>query len=224
MDRVYIKMTTEEKKKLLADLSQELTESGGGPLKAPGVNPVFGEGNPDAKVLFVGEAPGFNENEQRRPFVGQAGKLLRKNLVANGFPEEDVYITNIVKFRPPENRDPTPQEIEFFQHFLDRQIEIIAPEYIVTLGRFSMYKFLGEGVSISRIHGQPRTINWEGKQVTIYPMYHPAAALRQGSVMSDFEEDFNKFRSLVNKIHEPEKPVVTITPKPKDTAQQLELI
>lgn len=217
-------MTIDEKKKALEELSKELKACGGGPLKAPGINPVFGEGNPDSKVMFIGEAPGFNENQQQRPFVGQAGKLLRKNLVANGFPEEDVYITNIVKFRPPENRDPTLEEMEFFKPFLDKQIEIIEPEYIVTLGRFSMYKFLGVGVSISRIHGQPRSINFEGKGVTIYPMYHPAAAFRQGSVMRDFEEDFKKFRLLVDKMREPVKPVIEKEKIQTDTAKQLELI
>lgn len=187
-------MTLEQKKIALDKIAEQISETGGGPLAALGVNPVPGEGNPDAEILFIGEAPGFNENEQRRPFVGQAGKLLRKNLVGNGWKEDKVYITNIVKYRPPENRDPLPNEIEFFKPFLDRQIEIIDPKIIVTLGRFSMYKFLGEGVSISRIHGQPRKI---GKWL-IYPMYHPAAALRAGDVLRQFEEDFKKLREFVN--------------------------
>jgi DNA polymerase len=190
-------MTSEEKKKALLELANELEKTQGGPLKGPGINPVFGEGNPEAKVLFIGEAPGFNENQQQRPFVGISGKLLRKNILANGWKEDEVYITNIVKFRPPENRDPLPSEIEFFKSFLDRQIEIISPEIIVTLGRFSMYKFFGEGVSISRIHGMPRKIEWNGQTVTVFPMYHPAAALRQGSVLRDFERDFVKLRELI---------------------------
>jgi DNA polymerase len=189
-------MTSEEKKKALLELAKELEKTQGGPLKGPGVNAVFGEGDPEAKVLFIGEAPGFNENQQQRPFVGISGKLLRKNILANGWKENEVYITNIVKFRPPENRDPLPSEIEFFRTFLDRQIEIIAPEIIVTLGRFSMYKFFGEAVSISHIHGMPRKIDWNGRSVTIFPMYHPAAALRQGSVLRDFERDFVKLREM----------------------------
>lgn len=191
-------MKNEEKRKALVDLARELEATHGGPLKAPGVNAVFGEGDPDTKVLFVGEAPGFNENQQQRPFVGISGKLLRKNILANGWKENEVYITNIVKFRPPENRDPTPAEIEFFKPFLDKQIEIIEPKIIVTLGRFSMYKFFGEGVSISRIHGMPRKIIWNGREILVFPMYHPAAALRQGSVLRDFESDFRKLREIID--------------------------
>lgn len=190
-------MTTEEKRKALLELAKQLQATSGGPLKGPGINPVFGEGNPDTQVLFIGEAPGFNENQQQRPFVGISGKLLRKNIVANGWKEEDVYITNIVKYRPPENRDPLPNEIEFFKGFLDKQIEIIKPKIIVTLGRFSMYKFFGEGVSISKIHGMPRKIEWNGQEILVFPMYHPAAALRQGSVLRDFQNDFAKLRRIV---------------------------
>lgn len=191
-------MILKEKAAALNKVAREIATTGGGPLKAPGINPVPGEGNPDAKILFIGEAPGFNENEQKRPFVGQAGKLLRKILAENSWREDEVYITNIIKYRPPENRDPLPVEIEFFRPFLDRQIEVIDPKVIVTLGRFSMYKFLGEGVSISRIHGSPRKITWNGKSVLIFPMFHPAAALRAGNVMKMFEEDFKKLRELVD--------------------------
>lgn len=216
-------MTSDEKQKALDKVAQEIAATEGGPMKAPGVNAVPGEGNPDAKIMFIGEAPGFNENEQRRPFVGQAGKLLRKNLAANGFSEQKVYITNIVKFRPPENRDPTPEEIEFFRPFLDRQIDIIDPDIIVTLGRYSMYKFLGEGISISRIHGQPRAIYWNSKRITIMPMYHPAAALRQGSVMRDFEEDFKKLTTPDLGKEEPPQPKDEL-PVTKKQDEQLELI
>lgn len=213
-------MTHDEKKKLLDLVAKEIAATGGGPLKAPGINPVPGEGNPDAQILFIGEAPGFNENEQKRPFVGQSGKLLRKNIVVAGFKEEDVYITNIVKFRPPENRDPLPAEIEFFKPFLDKQIEIIDPKIIVTLGRFSMYKFFGEGVSISRIHGIPRKIMWNNKEILIFPMYHPAAALRAGDMMKQFEQDFMKLSSLLNTPKE--EKIETVAKKLE--AQQLELI
>ena len=191
-------MTKDEKQKALEKTASDLEASGGGTLGGPGINAVFGEGDPGAEIMFIGEAPGFHENEERRPFVGQAGKLLRRTLVENGFMEGEVYITNILKFRPPENRDPTPDEIEFFRPFLDKQIEIIDPKIIATLGRYSMYKFLGEGVSISRVHGQPRTINWGGKNITIFPMYHPAAALRAGDMMQAFEQDFEKLKALVS--------------------------
>ncbi len=201
-----------DKQKQLDEIAKQIAATQGGPLKAPGVNPVPGEGNPNSEILFIGEAPGFNENQLGRPFVGVSGKLLRKNLGMNGWKDEDVYITNIVKFRPPENRDPTPEEIEFFKPFLDEQIKIIDPKIIVTLGRFSMYKFFGEGVSISRIHGLPRKIEWEGKTITVFPMYHPAAALRQGSVMREFEEDFRKLKALLA----PEEIPVKIEEKPKE--------
>lgn len=209
-----------DKKSALDQIASEIAATGGGPLKANGINPVPGEGNPDADILFIGEAPGFNENEQRRPFVGQAGKLLRKELAKHGFLEDEVYITNIVKFRPPENRDPTPEEIEFFKPFLDKQIEIIDPKIIVTLGRFSMYKFFGEGSSISGIHGKPRNIQWNGKTIAVFPMYHPAAALRSGSMLAAFEEDFQKLKNLLNPIEEK-----TTTPvEDKKEAEQLKLV
>lgn len=191
-------MTADEKKKTLEEIAKEIIATGGGPLATLGVNPVPGEGNASAEIMFIGEAPGFHENEQKRPFVGQAGKLLRKTLVENGWREDEVYITNIVKFRPPENRDPTVEEVEYFRPLLDKQITTIDPKIIVTLGRFSMYKFLGATASISRIHGQPRTINWQGKKVTIFPMFHPAAALRAGEVMNLFLEDFKKLRNFVD--------------------------
>lgn len=212
-----------DKQKLLDEVAKQIAATGGGPLKAPGVNPVPGEGNPDAEIMCVGEAPGFNENLQKRPFVGQAGKLLRKTLAANGWREDEVYITNIVKYRPPENRDPFPNEIEFFRPFLDKQIEIIDPKIIVTLGRFSMYKFLGEGISISRIHGVPRLVTWNEKKVTIFPMFHPAAALRAGGVLAQFEEDFKKLRSFVD--HGGQEPeVIQTKTETRPEEEQLKLI
>lgn len=182
-----------DKKKLLDQIAREIAKTNGGPY-GKGLKPVPGEGNPEAQIMFIGEGPGFYENQQGRPFVGVSGRLLRKSIVESGWKEREVFITNIVKFRPPENRDPTPAEIEFFKPFLDRQIEIINPKVIVTLGRFSMYKFLGEGVSISKVHGQPRKID----KYTIFPMFHPAAALRATGMMNQFLEDFKKLRDLIN--------------------------
>lgn len=187
-------MTPDQKQKLLDRVAKEIAETKGGPF-GKGLNPVPGEGNPDADVLFIGEGPGFHEDQQRRPFVGVSGQLLRKTMVENGFLPENVFITNIVKFRPPENRDPTPSEIEFFRPFLDKQIEIIDPKIVVTLGRYSMYKFLGADVSISRVHGWSQKI---GKFI-IFPMFHPAAALRAGDMMKMFLEDFKKLRELIDK-------------------------
>lgn len=216
-------MTIEEKTNALAKVAKEIAATKGGPFATLRVNPVPGEGNPDAEIMFIGEAPGFNEDQQGRPFVGVSGQLLRKTMAGNGFNEKEVFITNIVKFRPPENRDPTPQEIEYFKPFLDKQIEIIDPKVIVTLGRFSMYKFLGEGVSISRIHGQSRTINLGDKKITIFPMYHPAAALRAGEMMKMFLDDFKKLREFVDKKDVPPAQEKVIL-KPKSESEQLGLI
>lgn len=179
-------MTKEEQ---LAKLEAEAREV----LKKPGTNLVFGEGNPDARIMFIGEAPGFNEDRLGRPFVGQAGKLLDKLLELAGLKRADVYITNILKNRPPNNRDPLPTEIAEATSILDGQIGIIGPEVIVTLGRFSMAKFLS-GVKITQIHGEPKRV---GKFV-IVPMFHPAAALRSPSVMKLIEEDFAKLPEILS--------------------------
>lgn len=193
----------------LDDVAREIAATNGGPF-GPGLRAVPGEGNPDAETLWVGEAPGATENELGRPFVGVSGKLLRKTMEENGFKPEEVFITNIVKFRPPDNRDPLPSEIEFFKPFLDKQIEIIDPKIIVTVGRFSMYKFFGEGISIGKIHGLPRKI---GKYY-VFPMFHPAAALRAGDMMKMFVEDFKKLREFVDGLNK-----TKITP-----VKQMELI
>lgn len=219
-------MNISDKRKILDEIAREIETTGGGPLAAPGVYPVPGEGNPGAEIMFIGEAPGFHENEQKRPFVGQAGKLLRQSLVENSWQEDEVYITNIIKYRPPENRDPTSEEIEFFRPLLDKQIKTIDPKIIVTLGRYSMYKFLGEGASISRIHGIPRTVNWGGKSVTIFPMYHPAAALRAGDVMNMFREDFKKLRDFMDKeaANIPIAETTNINQKIEPQLEQLKLV
>jgi len=154
-------------------------------------NPVPGEGNPEAEVMFIGEGPGFYEDQQGRPFVGQAGKLLDELLQLIKLPREDVFIANVVKHRPPGNRDPLPEEIEACKEFLDAQIKIIDPKIIVTLGRFSMAKFF-PGEFISKIHGQARFVDFAGKKRIVISMYHPAAALRSGKIMEELKDDFQK--------------------------------
>lgn len=148
-------------------------------------NFVFGEGDPDARVMFVGEAPGAREDLEGRPFVGRSGKLLGEMLVSIGWRREDVYITNIVKRRPPENRDPSPEEIAAYAPYLARQIEIIAPRVIVPLGRFAMNHFL-PAAKITRDQG---TAFREGDRI-IYPILHPAAAMRGSKMMARFKESF----------------------------------
>lgn len=178
-------MTKSEELAKLKDKAAEI-------LKYPGTSLVFGEGSPDAKVMFIGEAPGFHEDRLGRPFVGPAGKLLDRLLESAGLRREDVYITNVLKNRPPGNRDPLPGEIKEAGPILDGQIEIVSPEVIVTLGRFSMGKFL-PGAKISTVHGQPKRVG----RFLIVPMYHPAAALRAGDVMTATLEDFRKLPEIL---------------------------
>jgi len=160
------------KEESLLLLKKEIEENQNLPLYGEG-NLVFGEGSADAEVLFIGEAPGFHEDKLSRPFVGQAGKLLDKLLLMIKWPRESVYITNIVKRRPPSNRDPLPSEIDAYKPYLERQIKIIDPKIIATLGRYSMNYFLPEA-KISRDHG---VAQFAGEYL-ILPLYHPAAALR----------------------------------------------
>lgn len=155
-------------------------------------NLVFGEGDPDATVMFIGEAPGLNEDIQKRPFVGRGGQLLTKEIEALGWKRAQVYITNIVKRRPPDNRDPLPEEIEAYKPFLARQIDIIDPKIIVTLGRFSMNYFLPEA-KITRDQG--KTFEKDGR--LIYPVFHPAAALRGTGTMNLFIESLKRLPAIV---------------------------
>lgn len=148
---------------------------------------VPGESNPNARVMLIGEGPGWHEDQQGRPFVGNAGKFLNELLALAGLQREDVFITNVVKCRPPGNRDPLPDEIAACAPYLDRQIAAIDPDVVVTLGRYSMARWF-PGEKISKIHGQPRK---DGRRL-IVPMYHPAAALHQGALKAVIQEDFTK--------------------------------
>ncbi len=186
------------------------------------------EGNANAELMFIGEAAGYHEHVQRRPFVGVAGKLLTRLLEEHGLKREDVWISNIIKARPPENRDPKPEEIEAYKPYLDQEIEIIEPRIIITLGRFSMGKFI-QNVFISQIHGQPRWITWKGKRLLVFPMYHPAAALRNGKVMMMFRQDFSKLVDTLKKLNnpQPEEPREGVEKKvdeKKPMDEQLQLI
>ncbi len=153
---------------------------------------VPGEGPEDAAIMFIGEGPGFNEDRTGRPFVGAAGQFLDKLLASINLRRSDVYITNVVKCRPPNNRDPLPAEIAACRGYLDRQMAIIRPKVVVTLGRYSMSRWF-PGESISRIHGQPRVVDG----MTIVPMFHPAAALHQERYRSLIEADFKKLPAIL---------------------------
>jgi uracil-DNA glycosylase family 4 len=164
---------------------------------APGQNPVPGEGNPDADIMFIGEAPGKKENETGKPFVGAAGQFLKEMLNSIGLEREDVFIGNVIKYQPPGNRDPLPEEISFQLPFLLKQIAIIQPKLICFLGRHSMNAVLPDlGIPISKAHGQ--LIQQDGKNYL--PLYHPAAALYNGGMRQTLLDDFMRIPEYMDKI------------------------
>lgn len=167
-------------------------------LAASATQLVFGDGNPDAELVFIGEAPGKNEDIQGLPFVGAAGKFLNEMLEGIGLKRNDVYITNIVKYRPPENRDPYPDEKAAFLPYLRAQLAVIKPKIVVTLGRHSMECFL-PGLQISKCHGQPKRY----KNQVYLPLFHPAAALYNGSMRQTLIDDFSRIPTILKKIEDP---------------------
>lgn len=186
-------MTSSEKKDLLSQVAEDVKNLRLGTLYKTATQSVPGDGNPDADILFIGEAPGFFEDQKGKPFVGNAGKLLDKMLESISLNREDIFITNIIKHRPPENRDPTPEEIKIYTPFLKRQIQIIQPQIIATLGRFSMNLFLPDE-KISQAHGRSFQV---GKYL-LFPLYHPAAALRAGNILKELENDFQKLKIILD--------------------------
>ena len=165
---------------------------------------VFGAGNPAADLMFVGEAPGFHEDKQGIPFVGQAGKLLDKLLAGIGLERSEVYIANVLKCRPPGNRDPQPDEIESCEPHLFRQIELIQPRVVATLGNFATKLLSGKPTGITRVHGQEQDVTLGGNQVLLYPLYHPAAALYTPAMLNILQEDFRRLPELMGRLAMPE--------------------
>lgn len=157
---------------------------------------VFGDGNPDSQVVFIGEAPGKNEDIQGKPFVGAAGKFLDELLSVIDMKRSDIYITNIVKYRPPDNRDPFPDEKEAFLPYLQAQLAVIQPDLVVTLGRHSLNCFLPD-LQISKVHGQPKRFRGQ----VYMPLFHPAAALYNGAMRQTLIDDFCSIPIIINKIH-----------------------
>ena len=189
-----------DKQRQLDTLQQKILDADVCPeLRAQATQLVMGGGNPDADIVFIGEAPGKNEDEQGLPFVGAAGKFLNEMLAAADMSREDIYITNIVKYRPPGNRDPLPEEKKAFWPYLLQQIEIIQPHVVVTLGRHSMEYFL-PGQLISKIHGEPRRIRLGDTTLIIVPLYHPAAALYNGSLRQTLIDDFIRMPSIIDEL------------------------
>ncbi len=169
-------------------------------LKNQATRLVFGDGSENTEIVFIGEAPGKNEDEQGLPFVGAAGKFLNEMLETIGMKREDIYITNIVKYRPPNNRDPLPDEKRAFWPYLVRQLEVIKPKLVVTLGRHSMEYFLPEQ-KISQIHGQPKRIQFGERKQVIMPLFHPAAALYNGGMRQTLIDDFARIPNILKKIN-----------------------
>ncbi|MBI5715561.1 MAG: uracil-DNA glycosylase [Chloroflexi bacterium] len=176
---------------------------------------VPGEGPDNAKIMFIGEGPGYHENEQGRPFVGQAGKFLDELLASIKMKRADVFIANVVKCRPPQNRDPEPDELASCNDYLERQIALINPKAIVTLGRYSMEKFF-PGAKVSSIHGQAKKV----KGRLVVAMFHPAAALHQPKYRTLIEEDFKKLPEYITLA---EKEVVAAPAKPEEPPEQMSL-
>ena len=193
--------------KKLKKILQEILNLTNSPLyqyrKENNYKPVIGEGNHHAKIMFIGEAPGENEAKTGRPFAGAAGRVLDELLASIGITREKVYITNLVKDRPPKNRDPLPAEIELYSPFLVRQIEIIKPTCIASLGRYSMtyimqtYGLTNELASISKIHGKSFPLEISKKKLTYIPLYHPAVALYAGSMKKALIEDFQLLKTFL---------------------------
>jgi uracil-DNA glycosylase len=189
-------MAKADKQKLLDQIKADILKQNICPdLAKEATQLVFGDGSPDAELVFIGEAPGKNEDEQGQPFVGAAGKFLNEMLAGIGLAREDVYITNIVKYRPPNNRDPQPDEKAAFLPFLRAQLEIIEPKLVITLGRHSMDSLL-PGLQISKCHGQPK--RYKGQ--VYLPLFHPAAALYNGAMRQTLIDDFSKIPGVLAAI------------------------
>lgn len=191
----------------LAAIARQIRADGVCPeLAAQATQLVFGDGNPAADIVFVGEAPGKREDELGKPFVGAAGKFLDQMLASVGLSRQDVYITNIVKYRPPNNRDPLPEEKKAFIGYLQAQLEVIRPKLVVTLGRHSTNCFLPD-LQISKIHGQPKRIRLQLKgqsddalHVVVLPLFHPAAALYNGAMRQTLLDDFARIPVILRKL------------------------
>ncbi|MBN1320993.1 MAG: uracil-DNA glycosylase [Thermoleophilia bacterium] len=194
---------------------------------------VFGAGNPQAALMFVGEGPGFHEDRQGEPFVGQAGKLLNELLGNIGLSRADVYIANVVKCRPPENRDPTPDEIAACSPHLMRQIGIIRPRVVCTLGRFATKLLAGTELSMTAVHGKAKAVTLAGVDTVVFPVFHPAAALYTPANRQVLEADFAKLRLLLERglaamgpgapgTTEPEAPAESLASRLRPAAQRAE--
>ncbi len=209
-----------ERREELIALMREMQSHHECPLISTRTKLVFGAGNADADLLFVGEAPGFYEDQQGLPFVGRAGKLLDQLLIEIGLDRQSAFVTNVLKCRPPDNRDPTPDEIEVCKPYLFRQVELIEPKVVCTLGNFSLKLLTRSNAGITRVHGVPQEHELGGRTVQLYPLYHPAAALRGTNVLDQLREDFSRLPGLIAA----RAPQAEPEPEPRpDPATQMDL-
>jgi DNA polymerase len=190
-------VNVDERREALIQLYRDVAECTRCPLHVDRTKAVFGAGNADAELMFIGEAPGAEEDRQGLPFVGRAGQLLNQLLEGIGMKREDAFIANILKSRPPGNRDPQPDEIEACWPYLERQIQLIEPRVIATLGNFATKKITGSQTGITRVRGTPQVHALGGRTVFVFPLLHPAAALRTPSLVETLREDFAKLPALL---------------------------
>jgi DNA polymerase len=183
---------------------------------------VFGSGSPSADLMFVGEAPGFHEDKQGVPFVGAAGQLLGKLLAGVGMTRDEVFVANVLKCRPPGNRDPQPDEIEACEPHLWKQIELIRPKVIATLGNFATKLLSGKPLGITRVHGVEQEVVLGGNRVVLYPLFHPAAALYTPRMLEVLEADFRRLPHLLGAAVAP-PPVVELVPPPAAQPEAVQL-
>ena len=183
----------------LADLCESLRNCQQCRLASGRTQVVFGSGNPEASIMFVGEAPGFHEDKQGVPFVGAAGKLLTELLESVGLSRSQIYIANVIKCRPPGNRDPAPDEVETCKPFLLQQIQLIKPHLVCSMGNFATQTLLERKVGITKVHGQP----FELADFRLFPLFHPAAALHNDHLLPQLREDFQKLRQIVEAMAAP---------------------
>jgi uracil-DNA glycosylase family 4 len=215
--------TNEARRAELVSLYNTVSSCTACPLAETRTQAVFGAGNADAELMFVGEAPGFHEDQQGIPFVGAAGKLLKRLLGEIGLVREDVFIGNVLKCRPPGNRDPQPDEIEACESHLFRQIELIQPRIVATLGNFATKLLSGNPAGITRVHGVEQSIRLGSSEVLLYPIYHPAAALYTRAMLGVLEQDFARLPQLLGREPAP-APAAAATSAPAAASVEQESV
>jgi uracil-DNA glycosylase len=215
--------TAEARREALIDVYREVADCERCPLSATRTRAVFGAGDADAELMFVGDAPGAEEDRQGLPFVGRAGQLLNQLLAEIGLSRDDVFIANVLKSRPPGNRDPQPEEIEACWPYLERQIQLIEPHVVATLGNFATKKITGSPIGITRVRGTPQIHELAGRTVFVFPLLHPAAALRTPSLVETLREDFARLRSLLDEPLPLADSELEGEPQTADPASQLDL-